>query len=328
MVDLIQVVTGIVLALIATPLFNLAVVFQKMGLKKSPDIVFDKGIKGITLPFKEIIKNKWWVLGAILGVIGWFPYIISMAFVGFIVSEPINSIGIIIVVVAANRILKEKLRWYEFVAILLLSVSPILIAFSGISNVSIDLYQMVFPLIIFLIVSFGLTFFFVFMAIRKKGTPTEGLYIMVIGAFFLALGGVFTNILAHAMAQSNILPTFFFWVEIGFGIFWFDYPHLWVFISWWGLAICNLCSFAFYQSAFQKARVSIAFPIIDSIGLSIPILAGMFVFRNTFDNYILFFIAIFLIFIGTISLGRFQEKIRSIDKKGETEEKIENPDKS
>ena len=158
MVDFITAITGIVLVLIATPLFHLAVVFQKMGLKKSPEIVFHKGLKGIFLAFKEIVKNKWWVIGAILGVIGWFPYIISMAFVGFIVSEPINSIGIIIVVVAANRILNENVRWHEFVAILLLAISPILIAFSGISNVSIDLYQMVSPLIIFLIIFVRLNF--------------------------------------------------------------------------------------------------------------------------------------------------------------------------
>ncbi len=315
MIDVTTAMTGIILVLIAMPMFSFGVIFQKVGLMKSPNIVFDEGLKGIALAFKEIIKNKWWIIGSIMGLVAWFPYIISMAFVGFMVSVPINTIGIIFIVLAANRILKEKIKWYEFIAIFILMLSPIMIAFSGISNVSINLYEMVFPLILFTAITVLITLFFKYMAKKKRDTSVEGLYILITGAFLLALGSVFTNILSHAVGHANIPPTFFFWLEIGFAIFWFDYPHLWVFISWWGLVICNGVSFAFYQSAFQKARVAIAFPIFNAIGLLIPILAGLLIFGNTFENYVLFFLAVVLIFIGTSMLGRFQEKIETLDQK-------------
>ncbi len=315
MVDTYTVTLGIILVLIATPMFNLGIVFQKMGLRQGPEITFDKGVVGILKAFKEIAKNKWWLLGAILGVVAWFPYIISIGLVGFMVAEPINSIGIIIVVIAANRILGETVTWYEFIAITVLAISPILIALAGISKVAIDLYEMVIPLTIFFIIAFSITIGCFIYSQKKRGTKLEGFFVMLTGSFFLALGGVFTNILAQAVGQANVQLTWYFGIEIFFGIFWFDYPHLWVFIGWWGLAICNIASFAFYQSAFQKSRIAVVFPIFDSIGLSIPIIAGTLVFKQTFNNYFLFFLAIILIFIGTSTLGRFQTEIETMDVK-------------
>ncbi len=315
MVDTYTVTLGIILVLIATPMFNLGIVFQKMGLRAGPEITFDKGFVGVLKAFKEIAKNKWWLLGAILGVVAWFPYVMSIGLVGFMVAEPINSIGIIIVVIAANRILGETVTWYEFLAITVLAISPILIALAGISEVAIDLHEMVIPLAIFLIIAFSITIGSFIYSQKKRGTKLEGFFVMLTGSFFLALGGVFTNILAQAIGQANVQLTWYFGIEIFFGVFWFDYPHLWVFIGWWGLAICNIASFAFYQSAFQKSRMAVVFPILDSIGLSIPIIAGTLVFKQTFNNYFLFFLAIVLIFIGTSALGRFQADIETMDMK-------------
>ncbi|TKJ27687.1 MAG: hypothetical protein CEE42_01910 [Promethearchaeota archaeon Loki_b31] len=315
MVDTYTVTLGIILVLIATPMFNLGIVFQKMGLRQGPEITFDKGFVGILKAFREIAKNKWWLLGAILGVVAWFPYIMSIGLVGFMVAEPINSIGIIIVVIAANRILGETVTWYEFIAITVLTISPILIALAGISEVAIDLYEMVIPLTIFFIITFSITIGCFIYSQKKRGTKLEGFFVMLTGSFFLAIGGVFTNILAQAIGQANVQLTWYFGIEIFFGIFWGDYPHLWVFIGWWGLAICNLASFAFYQSAFQKSRMAVVFPIFDSIGLSIPIIAGTLVFKQTFNNYFLFFLAIILIFIGTSTLGRFQTEIETMNVK-------------
>jgi len=315
MVDTYTVTLGIILVLIATPMFNLGIVFQKMGLRQGPEIAFDKGFVGVLKAFKEIAKNKWWLLGAILGVVAWFPYVMSIGLVGFMVAEPINSIGIIIVVIAANRILGETVTWYEFLAITVLAISPILITLAGISEVVIDLYEMVIPLTIFLIITFSITIGSFIYSQKKRGTKLEGFFVMLTGSFFLAIGGVFTNILAQAIGQAkaNVQLTWYFGIEIFFGIFWFDYPHLWVFIGWWGLAICNIASFAFYQSAFQKSRMAVVFPILDSIGLAIPIIAGTLVFKQTFNNYFLFFLAIALIFIGTSTLGRFQADIETMD---------------
>jgi multidrug transporter EmrE-like cation transporter len=313
MVDAQTVGLGITLVLIATPLFHFAVIFQKFGLMQTEEIKFDKGIIGILKTFKIIAKNKWWLLGTLLGIIAWPLYLISIGLVGFMVSEPINSIGIIIIVIAANRILKEKITWFELIAIMLLAISPLFIAAAGISEVVVDLYDMVIPLIIFLTISGGITVYCFVLSVKKRGSRSEGLYIMLVGSLLLAIGGVFTNILAQSIFQANVQFTWYFWAEIGFGIFWGDYAHFWVFLSWWLMAITNVSSIAFYQSAFQKERVAIAFPIFDSIGLSIPIIAGIFVFKQTFQNYYLFFIGILLILIGTLSLGKFQTDLQALD---------------
>jgi len=70
--------------------------------------------------------------------------------------------------------------------------------------------------------------------------------------------------------------------------------------------------------------------LLDSVGLSIPIIAGILVFKQTFNNYFLFFLAIVLIFIGTSTLGKFQADVKTMEakesststKKGEANESI------
>ncbi|MHA1763097.1 MAG: hypothetical protein ACTSYC_04960, partial [Promethearchaeota archaeon] len=77
-INLITVVVGIILALITTFCFNLAIVFQKKGLSEGMrlgyEINFEKGLKNILKSFNGLLKNKFWLFGTILGVIGWFPY--------------------------------------------------------------------------------------------------------------------------------------------------------------------------------------------------------------------------------------------------------------
>jgi hypothetical protein len=192
---------------------------------QSEEIKFDMGIKAILATFRGIAKSKWWLLGIVMGIVAWPIYLMSIGLVGFMVSEPINSIGIILLVIVANRYLKETIVWYELLAILLLAISPTLIAAAGISKVKVDLYAMILPLIIFLAIIGSITTYCFILINRTRGTQSEGLYIMLIGSLLLAIGGVFTNILAQAINQAKIRYTWYIWAEIFFGIFWGDYAH-------------------------------------------------------------------------------------------------------
>ena len=69
-VDLITAIIGIILALITTFCFNLAIVFQKKGLKEGPEINVEKGLKNILQTFRQLFKNKYWLYGALLGIFG------------------------------------------------------------------------------------------------------------------------------------------------------------------------------------------------------------------------------------------------------------------
>ena len=310
MVDILTTILGIFISIIASFCFNFGIVLQKKGLREGSEIKIEEGVRNLYNTFKEFSKNKSWLSGTLLGLIGMIPYAIAMGLVGIVVVQPLMSIGLIFFAVFAVKMLNEKLTYYEIIAVGILIVSPILMALAGITNIFIDLYQFVIPFIIFLSPLIVLCIGFFFLSKQKRGTQFEGIFLMFIGAILYSIGAIFTNILAQAFIEANIFP-FFFW-EILFGIFWFDYLHLWMFISAWGMLIFYISSVIFLQSALQKSKALRIVPVQNAIMLIIPIIAGLFVFNQTFQNYLLFAIALGLILISIISLSRFQVKIELI----------------
>jgi len=161
-VDLVTAIIGITLALITTFCFNLGIVYQKKGLKeakvKGIEIKTEEGFISLVKTFIKLFKVRSWLIGAILGVGGWFPYIISIGMVGVLVTEPVMATGFIFFVPAAIKILKERVGIIEYIAIGMLTISPILIGFAGISDVDLDLYEFVPSFAIFLAISLSLCF--------------------------------------------------------------------------------------------------------------------------------------------------------------------------
>jgi len=324
LVDIITVTIGIILALITTICFNLAFVYQKKGLNQATlngvEIKFEGGIKTILKTFLWLVKNKSWAFGFFLGVIGWFPYIISIGMIGIIVTEPVMATGFIVFVISAIVILKERVGALEYTAIAFLTISPVVIAFSGISDVNIDLYGFVPSFITFLLIVIPISIISLFIAKKRKGTGAEGLFTMFGGALLFALGGVATNILAQALIQTGEGFQWYTLFELPFGIFWFifggSYAHLWVFLGFWLMAIFNISSVPFYQGGFQRGKLLIMYPILDTVALLLPITAGIFVFRQTFTNYPLFFIALVFVVFATLILAKYQLAIENIETEG------------
>jgi len=334
LVDIIIVTVGIILSLVTTTCFNLAFVFQKKGLNQATvngvEISFEGGIKEILKTFLWLVKNKYWAFGFFLGVAGWFPYIISIGMIGIIVTEPVMASGFIIFVIAAIVILKERVGALEYTAIALLTISPIMIAFTGISDVDIDLYGFIPSFILFLLIVIPISILSLIYAKKKKGTSAEGLFTMFGGAILFALGGVATNILAQALIQTGEGFQWYTLLELPFGIFWFifggSYPHLWVFLGFWLMTIFNISSVPFYQGGFQQGKLLIMYPILDTIALLLPITAGILVFRQTFTNYSLFFIALIFIVFATLILAKYQLALETINPADTNEQKDKTPE--
>ena len=320
-VDLVTAIIGITLALITTFCFNLGIVYQKKGLKeakvKGIEIKTEEGFISLVKTFIKLFKVRSWLIGAILGVGGWFPYIISIGMVGILVTEPVMATGFIFFVPAAIKILKERVGIIEYIAIGMLTISPILIGFAGISDVDLDLYEFVPSFAIFLAISLSLCFISLTLAKKKRGRSSEGLFIMFGGAILFALGGSATNVLAQALIQTGEGFQWYTIFELPFGIFWFifggTYAHLWVFLGFWMMAVFNLSSLPYYQGGFQKGKILIMYPILDSIALLLPIVAGLFVFRQTFSNIYLFSIAVILSVIATIVLSKYQVAVETME---------------
>jgi drug/metabolite transporter (DMT)-like permease len=325
---MINIIIGIILALVTTFCFNIAIVYQKKGLSQGrlsgAEINLGAGFKSTIKTFIKLIKNKNWAFGALLGVVGWVPYIISIGLVGIIVTEPVMATGFIFFVIAANRILHEKVGVIEYMAIGMLTISPILIALAGISNLEIDLVGFVPSMMIFLIITVSASIISLYFAKRKRDTNLEGLLTMFGGAILFALGGVSTNILVQALIQAVDTIHWYVIFQLPFGIFWFfltsSYPYLWVFLGFWMMAIFNLSSLPYYQGGYQKGKILIMYPLLDSVALLLPIFAGLIVFQQTFENFYLFILALILIVIASFILSKYQVAIEKM----EVENQIDN----
>jgi len=311
MIDILTIILGIVLALIATICFSMGFVFQKKGLMQGlPELTFNNGIKNLVNSFLEFFKNKVWIIGILLGIIGWIPFIIAVSLVGILVVQPITSLGLIIFLISSVRILNEKIKKIEIYSAILLGIAPVLIAFSQISQININLFDFLIPFLIFFITSIVLSIGFFLIAKLKEDTPMEGIFLTITGVILNAIGTIFTNIFTQAYNDANIsLISPFGWAEILFGIFWFDPYHIWLCISLWGMGLFFLLGIFFYQTGFQKAKASIVYLIINSLSIIIPIFVGLLVFQQKFENLYLFIFALGLIIFGVFNLSKFQARL-------------------
>lgn len=316
MVEIIAVIAGICLAIIATFCFNVAIILEKKGLKQGfPEIYFKQNVNETIQIFKKILKNKSWITGFILSVIGWLPYMFAQAMVGVLIVSPIMSFGLIVSVVFANRTLREKISFVEFIAVVMLIVAPFLIALSDISRTRIDLYAFIPSLIVFLFVIMIIEFSCYLIAKIKKDTKYEGISLIVAESILFSIGAIFTNIFVQAFANASItILSFFILAEIFLGIFWFEYFHAWVFIGIWVVGIANLIGLVVQQKALYKSKAIVLWSIQNGITIIIPITAGLLVFNQSVVNYYLFFSAVALIFIATLVLSKFQADIQNNSK--------------
>ncbi len=313
MVEIVTIILGISLAILATCMVNIGVALQKKGLMDGlPELDLQGGVSGLGSSFANYFRNKYWVIGFALGIVGWIPYVIAQGFVGIIIVQPLQNVGLIVMVICANRMLNEKITVVEIAAIGLLIFSTVLIALSEISSVYIDLSSFILPFLIFLLIIFLIVIMSVLIGKKLKQRNITALFKIIVAGLLFSLGGLFGNILAQAYVDASInIISLFGWAEVLFGVFWFDYAHLWVFLGFYGLIAFNFVGIVYQNNGMQKGKAVVLWPIQTSINLVVPIIVGFVVFNQTVLNLPLFLIAIILILIATLVLSRTQARVES-----------------
>jgi drug/metabolite transporter (DMT)-like permease len=128
---------GILLALLAMSLFSLAPVLQKSALNRLPPLTFSNLWKSVL----SLLKDRRWMLGFAVGCLGLIPYAAALRLVGVAVVQPLYGFGFIVLVSVSRVMLNEKLRPAAWLALALLSLMPVLIAFGDVSGVQYDITQ-------------------------------------------------------------------------------------------------------------------------------------------------------------------------------------------
>jgi hypothetical protein len=128
---------GIVLALIAMSLFSLAPVLQKSGLDRLPPLSFANFWKSLI----SLVKNRRWMFGFAIGCLGLIPYVAALRLVGVAVVQPLYGFGFIVLITVSRFMLHEKLHPAARLALALLILMPVFIAFGDVSGVQYDITQ-------------------------------------------------------------------------------------------------------------------------------------------------------------------------------------------
>lgn len=128
---------GILLALLAMSLFSLAPVLQKSALNRLPPLSFSNVWKSVL----SLLRDRRWMLGFAVGCLGLIPYAAALRLVGVAVVQPLYGFGFIVLVSVSRFMLHEKLRSAARLALALLILMPLLIAFGDMSGVQYDITQ-------------------------------------------------------------------------------------------------------------------------------------------------------------------------------------------
>ncbi|MFA7256332.1 MAG: hypothetical protein WC047_01985 [Kiritimatiellales bacterium] len=149
---------GIVLALLAMSLFNLAPVLQKSALDRLPKLTFCLSLRSLPRRKRDgaslappgsnvwksvlsLLKDRRWMLGFFIGCLGLLPYAAALRLVGVAVVQPLYGFGFIILATGSRIMLHEKLHPMARLALVLLILMPVLIAFGDVSGVQYDITQ-------------------------------------------------------------------------------------------------------------------------------------------------------------------------------------------
>lgn len=128
---------GILLALLAMSLFNLAPVLQKSALDRLPKLSFSNLWKSVI----HLLTDRRWMLGFAVGCLGLLPYMAALRLVGVAVVQPLYGFGFIVLVSVSHFMLHERLHPAAKLALGLLLLMPVLIAFGDVSGVQYDITQ-------------------------------------------------------------------------------------------------------------------------------------------------------------------------------------------
>ncbi len=300
---------GALLTLLSGILSGIGHSIQRYGLDFLPELTprtfFQRHIHLIIV----LLTTPLWLLGGILSVSGavlrWQAF--SMGDVSLL--KPLTNINILIVVIVGVVFLHEKIGRTEWIGISGLLAGVILLSIFTQERI-IDTYNI--PLyLLSTIICIILVSAFVFIGSKLDRSSREKELLFAISSGILY--GIATIFLkAMTIEVIQILGYFNIFDPLAL-------VTLITRISFWMYVISSVIAYFLLQCAYSHRRVSVAFPVNNSLSTLVPIIIAVFVFGDTLliliNGFVIFpfsylpIIGIIAILISIILLRQFQGTI-------------------
>ena len=283
---------GILLALLAMSLFNLAPVLQKSALNRLPPLTFSSAWKSAY----RLLSNRRWMLGFAVGCLGLLPYAAAMRLVGVAVVQPLFGFGFIVLISVSRRMLHEKLHPWAKLALGLLIITPVLIALGDVSGVQYDITQhstqaSLGLFVLTILLTGGL------LAFSAKKHPTCW---AVISGLLFGAGAVFAQMAITYLSLDELRSTRSFHALIRNEDLLFSLVAV--------LIAVPLNIFADYcmQVGLQQKTASRFMPIAQTVNNTVAVASGLIIFGQHVSNWPFYSTGLALGLAGLFLLTRFQ----------------------
>lgn len=251
---------GIILALIATVLYNAGFVLEKRALRDIPPISLRRTGELVRL----LCSSRAWITGFLVMGMGLVCQVVVMSLLPLSVAQPIQLAGLALLVVLSAVFLGERTTQREWMVLGLLALSLLLVCLS-MEPAPLGLHADA-GVMLGVCAGTALAALSVFVAAgrsgRRNGRPVPG-------ALFGAAAGL---LYGGAALQTKGVAGF---LADGLGglpgrTLASPYPYLYVLLSGAGLLL--------FQTGLQRGRASIVVPISNVVGSVYTVLAGTVVF--------------------------------------------------
>ena len=274
---------GISLALLATMFFNYAPLLMKISLGEMPEITG----KTFWASIKRMLTNKRWLTGMCVSITGGVFYFLALDLAGVTIVQPLLNFGFIMLAIAANRMLGEKLDVSAKIAIGLLIIMPVFITLGNVAQpLPLSNYAGMLWFSLGCVAIIGVLF-----ALSQKIVVLWGLTTGVsLGISALFMQWFTLLFFAGVKATGNLFTAL--GMAIGPGL-----------ISLFGNIVANV---VFMQIGLQKSPASRFNPINGTINMITTIIGGMLLFGQVVGNWWFYSVGLMIGVIGVVLLSKYQ----------------------
>jgi hypothetical protein len=292
---LINLFYGIITSIVGALLFSIGVILQKKAVADMPEIKLNNVDSML-----EMVRNRTWLIGTGIALLGGIPYIITQALVGVALTQPlILGIQLIFIVLLAIKMLDEKLQPLEIFGFLLLISSPILLVLGAVTPPNVDLRSQTFLLtssLFLILISILLVIFFFIIKFKRLNENIIGISYAIISGIFFAMGAIFMQVGVEVIKGQYADLLFI-------GI-------VFILIMFLG----NVMGTLLQNLAFQRGKVGISIAVQSTCNLLLAIYGGILIFSQQILFPIFYIAGIIVILVSNVILIQFQARLEDTDK--------------
>lgn len=266
---------------------GLSASIQKYGLAQVDLIDPVDFIKKPLKTLQTLLKSKYWILGNLSGLGSFIVMFVFIAYADLSIVTPLLNVNLVVVILVGIFILKEKITRFELVSVFFLIFGLIVLSSEQhLKSYNADQYLLFVYLIVGVLVGI-LLIGIPKISCSKTKKSKEELYALSAGLFY-GLSAVYANALVVLDQISIDLFEVSSWLLI-------LSPYFLIFIT------MNIIAFFAYQGALSHGRSSVVFLTMNCVGILVPVLAGIIIFKEPFFVFpYLRVIGISLVLIGIV----------------------------